>query len=90
MPLNQFRRGLGFGLKSASRSVTASELDSGARCDMARQSDGTGFAERPGIIIIVNIAVGIAAAYVEVPESASGLDAAVGQPALKFLRWRHP
>jgi hypothetical protein len=42
-------------------------------------------------IMIANVAVGIAAACVEVPESATGLDFDVGlEPALKFLRWRHP
>jgi hypothetical protein len=41
--------------KSASRSMTTSEVDSRARCDRVRQSDGTGFAERSGMIMIVNI-----------------------------------
>jgi hypothetical protein len=35
-----------------------------------------------------NIAIRIAAACVEVPESAAGLDFDVGRdPALKYLRW---
>jgi hypothetical protein len=43
------------------------------------------------MILIANIAVKIAAACVELPESASGLDFDVGlEPALKFLRWRYP
>jgi hypothetical protein len=43
------------------------------------------------MIMIGNIAVKIAAACVEVPESTTGLDFGVGrEPALKFLRWRHP
>jgi len=41
--------------------------------------------------MIANIAVKIAAACVDVPESATGLDFDVGlEPALRFLRWRYP
>jgi hypothetical protein len=43
------------------------------------------------MIMLVNIAVRIAAACLELPESATGLDFDVGlEPALKFLRWRYP
>ena len=50
-----------------------------------------GFAERPGMITIVDIAVGIAAACLELPESATDLGFGIGRgPALKFLRWRYP
>jgi hypothetical protein len=43
------------------------------------------------MIMMANIALRIAAACVEVPESATGLDFDVGlEPALKFLRWRYP
>jgi hypothetical protein len=43
------------------------------------------------MIMMANIAVRIAAACVEVPESALGLDFDVGlEPTVKFLRWRYP
>ncbi len=43
------------------------------------------------MILMANIAVRIAAACVDVPESATGLDFDVGlEPAPEFLRWRHP
>jgi hypothetical protein len=42
------------------------------------------------MITIVNIAVRFAAVWVELPESATGLDFDVGlEPALNFLRWRY-
>jgi hypothetical protein len=43
------------------------------------------------MIMIANIAVKIAAACLEVPECAAGLDFDVGlEAALRFLRWRYP
>jgi hypothetical protein len=43
------------------------------------------------MIMIANVAVGIAGVCVEVAESATGLDFEVGlEPAPKFLRWRYP
>jgi hypothetical protein len=43
------------------------------------------------MIMIANVAVGIAAVCVDVAESATDLGFDVGlDPALKFLRWRYP